>query len=125
MLLCVTSFAAQPPCAGRLSLDRLGRNLSGVWWLRLDDAEWPDGVAWPEGFPRTKRSWRTGAESTIWAVGTLGLMFGFKQVGLGPELAVLAALAVGTLIGGLVIARRVALAARRQGWGSNIWPPLA
>ena len=58
------------------------------------------------------------------AVAVIPLMFAFHALGLSDELAVFVAIGIFALVTGLLIARGMMFEARRQGWGSNIWPPV-
>ena len=96
------------------------------WWLRIDDAEWPDGEAWPRGQPPLvgREARRTRPVIVSSAVMVVPMMFAFTAIGIQDEAAVAAAIGVSSLVSGLYIARQILWEARRQGWGSNIWPPV-
>lgn len=97
-----------------------------MWWLHINEAEWPDGTPWPQGRPEPTnfRTWRWRLAALAVGVLFLALAFGLVAVGVPGTIAFLLAFAVISLTPIVLITRRSLLKARQQGWGSNIWPPL-
>ena len=95
------------------------------WWRQLqerlqwfDDAEWPNGVAWPEGRPSQMRRFaRTRAVCTVTPILVGGILI---ATGLPFAVVLVAFMLLGVLpTAGFMLWSSVR-EAKRQGWGSNL-----
>jgi hypothetical protein len=102
-----------------------GRILSPMGWLAslkqkldaFDDAEWPDGVAWPEGRPTELERFRSTLRFTSLVPIAAGAAIFALDLPFGVGLVVFVVVLAGDA--GYIV-REINREARRQGWGRNL-----
>jgi hypothetical protein len=84
----------------------------------LNAAQWPDGIAWPEGPPSRTPQFARSRLATIVVPVIVGAILIFSPLPLA--FAVVAFLLLGVLPNAAYITWLSTREAKRQGWGSNL-----